>query len=112
MSRAPLFSVVDRLQAEGFQFALREGRPSVAPASKLNPEDRAFLTAHREALIFWLASPDPALEALCAGLTPEDARELREERAAILEFEAGFSRAEAEARASVELHPSQEKGAA
>lgn len=39
---------------------------------------------------------DPALEALCAGLSPEDAQVLREERAAILEFEAGMSRADAE----------------
>ncbi len=41
---------------------------------------------------------DPTLEALCAGLPPQDARALRQERAAILEYEAGFTRAEAERR--------------
>lgn len=112
MSRAPFFALVDRLQREGFQFALVESRPRVAPASRLDPKDRALLAAHREALVLWLASPDPALEALCAGLPLEDARDLREERAAILEFEAAFTRAEAEARATTELHPSQKGGTA
>ncbi|WP_005036558.1 hypothetical protein [Holophaga foetida] len=44
---------------------------------------------------------DPTLEALCSGLPPEDAQELREERAAILEHEAGLPRAEAERRAGI-----------
>ena len=39
---------------------------------------------------------DPTLELLCAGLPPRDALELREERAAILEFDGGFSREQAE----------------
>ena len=39
--------------------------------------------------------PDMALEALCECLPPADALDLREERAAILEFDAGFSRVEA-----------------
>jgi hypothetical protein len=42
---------------------------------------------------------DPTLEALSSGLPPEDARALREERAAILEHEAGFTKEEAEHRA-------------
>jgi len=42
------------------------------------------------------APSDEVLETLCAGLPPDDARELREERAAILEFEAGFTRGAAE----------------
>lgn len=44
---------------------------------------------------------DPTLEALCSGLPPEDAQALREERAAILEYEAGLSREEAERRAGL-----------
>ena len=44
---------------------------------------------------------DPALEALCSGLPPGDARDLRQERAGILEHEADFTRAEAERRAGV-----------
>ena len=39
---------------------------------------------------------DPTMEALCAGLPPDDARNLREERAGILEHEAGMSRDDAE----------------
>ncbi len=46
--------------------------------------------------------PDLALESLCAGLPPEDARALREERAAILEFDGGLSQVEAERRAGLE----------
>ena len=42
---------------------------------------------------------DPTLEALCSGLPQEDAQALREERAAILEHQAGMSREEAEHRA-------------
>lgn len=44
---------------------------------------------------------DSALEALCAGLPPYDALTLREERAAILEHEAGFTCDEAGARAGL-----------
>ena len=44
---------------------------------------------------------DEVLEALCAGLPPEDALALREERAAILEYEAGFTRDEANRRAGL-----------
>lgn len=39
---------------------------------------------------------DPTLEALCGGLVPQDALALRDERAGILEHQAGLSRAEAE----------------
>lgn len=46
-------------------------------------------------------TPDPTLEALCSGLPPEDAQALREERAAILEHEAGLTRTEAERRAGI-----------
>ena len=40
---------------------------------------------------------DPVLEALCADLDPEDAQALRDERAGILEYQAGFSREDSEA---------------
>ena len=52
------------------------------------------------------------------GATAEDRerlvalRDLWEERAGILEYEAGFTREEAEARAAAELMPSVAKGAA
>jgi len=47
------------------------------------------------------SSADPTLEALCAGLPEEEAQALREERAGILEYLAGFPRSEAEAVAKV-----------
>lgn len=46
---------------------------------------------------------DVALEDLCAGLPEEEALALREERAGVLEFLAGFSRAEAERRAGLRM---------
>ena len=52
-----------------------------------------------------VSSLDPTLERLCSGLPVEDIRDLREERAAILEYEAGFSRAKAEAKALEEIMP-------
>jgi len=39
---------------------------------------------------------DPTLEILCAGLPPDDAHGLREERAALMEFAGCLSRVEAE----------------
>jgi hypothetical protein len=44
---------------------------------------------------------DPNLDALCSGLPPADARDLREERAAILEHLAGLTRPDADRRAGV-----------
>jgi len=44
---------------------------------------------------------DATLEAFCAGLPPQDALDLREERAAILEHDAVLPRAEAERRAGL-----------
>ena len=40
---------------------------------------------------------DPVLEALCDDLDPEDAQALRDERAGILEYQAGFNREDSEA---------------
>ena len=48
---------------------------------------------------------DPGLDALCNFLPLADAVALREERAGILEYEAGFTRAEAEARAGITPRP-------
>ena len=45
---------------------------------------------------------DPILESLCSCLSPEDADELRQERAGIFEFEGGLTRAEAEQRAGLD----------
>lgn len=48
---------------------------------------------------------DAFLDALCAGLPPDDALALREERAGILEHLAGLDRAEAERRAGLGRPP-------
>jgi hypothetical protein len=44
---------------------------------------------------------DSTLEALCSGLPTDDAQDLREERAAFFEYEAGFPRREADLRAGL-----------
>lgn len=44
---------------------------------------------------------DPTLKPLLSGLPPEEAQALRAERAGIIEYEAGFTRAEAERRAGL-----------
>lgn len=51
----------------------------------------------------WLSTPppDPFLARLCLDLPHDEAQALREERAGILEHEAGFTREEAEARAGI-----------
>ena len=48
-----------------------------------------------------VGSRDEVLDVLCAGLPPQDAQDLREERAGILEYEAGFTRAVAERMAGL-----------
>ena len=80
--------LVRRLEQEGFRFALQDGRPRVAPASRMAMVDQEMLQSHRAELA----------EALL-----EDAQFLAQERAAILEFEAGFTRADAERLAGI--HP-------
>ena len=49
-----------------------------------------------------MISFDPTLESLCLNLSLEDADDLRQERAGILEHEAGLTRAEAEQRAGLD----------
>ena len=44
---------------------------------------------------------DPTLESFCATLSPEDADELRQERAAVFEIEGGMDRVTAEQRAGL-----------
>ena len=80
-----IWPLVRRLEREGFRFVLEAGHLRVGPASRLVQEDRQELQANREELV-------RALQ--------EDAQLLHEERAGILEFEAGFNRKDAERRAS------------
>jgi hypothetical protein len=91
-----IWPLVRRLEIAGFHFALEDGHLRVGPASKLPPEDRQVLQADRVELI-------QAIQ--------EDAQVLRVERAAILEYEAGFSRAEAERMAGLPSSPDLERNA-
>ena len=82
--------VLARLRQAGFTVALDDNELWINPISKLTPEQRAYIRAHKVLL----------LEELRAEHAPVDFdQDAFEERAAILEFEAGFSRDEAERRA-------------
>ena len=90
-------NVVAKMRQAGFIPALSPaGGLLIEPASKLTPEQRDFIRAHKVLLLEELrgeAANDAPL------VTAEFDQEAFEERAAILEFDAGFSREEAERRA-------------
>ena len=65
----------------------------------LPPDDMAQARALKADLLTLVE--DLELEARCAGTDPEEAAYLRKERAGVLEYEAGFSREEAELRAGM-----------
>lgn len=94
---------LDSLMLSGVCFFASGGRLFWHAPRTLADPDLAQAKALNAELIALVG--DPTLEALCDGLPPEDALDLREERAAILEFEAGFSRTEAEVRAGLLLLP-------
>ena len=90
-------NAVAKLRQAGFLPALSPaGGLLIEPASRLTPEQRTYIRAHKVLLLEELRAelapvlPEP--------LPPFD-QDAFEERAAILEFEAGFSRDEAERRA-------------
>jgi hypothetical protein len=89
------------LEARGVEFKTDGGRVFYRPASIVTTEELELIQSRKAELIFLLQARDPALEALCAGLSQADALDLRTERAAILEYEAGLSRVEAETRAGL-----------
>ncbi|WLT31125.1 hypothetical protein [Geothrix sp. PMB-07] len=80
-------------------FFAEEGRLFWHAPSQLRPEDLARALIFKAELIHLVE--DEALEALCAAVDPEEAADIREERAAVLEFEGGLSRMEAELRAGL-----------
>ncbi len=71
------------LRARGFRLGIADQALVVAPASRLTNEDRAVIRTHKASLVLLLASD----------------QEWFEERAGILEFDAGMTRTEAEAAA-------------
>jgi hypothetical protein len=89
------------LAGRGMEFMADGNRLRFRPVSVLGPEERLQLRNLKGEIILLLEAMDPSLEALCSTLKPEDAQDLREERAAILEHEAGMSREEAERRAGI-----------
>ena len=73
----------------------------IAPRHCLTPELRALLLRYKPALLEYLTSPTPL-----TGAEQADIEEALAERAAIYEFDAGMSRADAEdlARAAVRIY--------
>jgi hypothetical protein len=108
------------LQAQGLRLGLEaDGRLRVGPLSALSPSLRALIQAHKPALVQTLATAaTAALASSQAGQKPdpEDVAEFFEERAGILEHDAGMSRADAEAEAlrltvaRFRLHPGEDAG--
>lgn len=87
------------MRAKGALFFVREGRLRWFAPSTPAPEDLARAQTLKAELLALIG--DPELETRCAGADSEEAAYLREERAAILEHEAGLSPVEAELRAGL-----------
>lgn len=108
------------LQAQGLRLSLEpDGRLRVGPLSALSPSLRALIQAQKPALVQALATGATAAQKLPQagqGPDPEDVAEFFEERAGILEHDAGMSRADAEAEAlrltvaRFRLHPGEGAG--
>ena len=112
---------LEHLQGDGFTLSVNQSRLRVAPVSSLTPELRAGIVAHKAALLRLLAAPKPAEPnaeqyAVWRKQIMDGLRQLRdhdqaefyalceeiEERSAIMEFDGGLDRAEAERRAEWE----------
>jgi hypothetical protein len=81
--------VLAQVEGFGYRLGLRPGGLRLSGGTEPPPEVLALIQAHRDGLL--------------ALLVAEAERDLFEERAGILEFEAGFTRAEAERLAGLEL---------
>jgi hypothetical protein len=90
---------LETMRAKGICFFAQDGRLRWFASSSPNTDDLATARALKVELLGLLR--DTTLEAQCAGVDPEEAEYLRQERAAILEHEAGLSSAEAELRAGL-----------
>ena len=117
-------NAVAKMRQAGFLPALSPaGGLLIEPASKLTPEQRAYIRAHKVLLLEELraeiglqvgfseiAERFPVMPVMPepSPLTVAFDQDAFEERAAILEFEAGFSRDEAERRARALLDEEEE----
>lgn len=90
---------LDSMRYRGVCFFLQGGRLCWLAPSLLSLDEMAQARAIKAELVALLEYTE--LEARCAGTDLDDAKYLREERAAILEFEGNFHRAEAEMRAGL-----------
>lgn len=94
-------ALLSALAGRRVEFMADDGSLLFRPVSLITQEERAHLRDLKNECIRLLEAADPTLEALCSTLPSEDAEALREERAAILEHEAGLTRAEAERRVGI-----------
>lgn len=92
---------LNTLRAERIFFFALNGHLYWNAQSQPRPEVLALVRELKAELLAHLT--DAALESQCALMDPHEAIQLREERAAILEHEAGMHKLEAELRAG--LHP-------
>jgi hypothetical protein len=94
---------LEEMTRRGVELRTEGERILFRPAALLTAEDRDRLRALKSQLLNLLepGGLDLVLLALCASLPAEDAQDLREERAAILECEAGFTCADAERMAGI-----------
>jgi len=101
--RGEAIAFLEAITRLGVELRVEGERILFRPAAMLTAEDRQRLRDLKPQLMDILVpgTLDMKLLVLCAALPPMDAQDLREERAAILEFDAGMPRAEAECRAGV-----------
>ncbi len=101
-------TAIRKIEAAGYRLRLAGDALQVSPADRLTADQRAFIRAHKADLVAALEQPagaenllKPTVQAAQGhGIdAATDLEEWFEERAAILEYDAGFSRDEAERRA-------------
>lgn len=93
-------ALLHSFQAQGLRLSLEpDGRLRVGPLSALTPSLRALILANKPALVRTLLTIAQTPPLAGQGPDPEDVTEFFQERAGILEHDAGMSRADAEAEA-------------
>lgn len=106
MTRAlDALALLSALAGRGVEFVADGDRLRFRPVTGVSLDEKDQLRDLKGEVILLLKARDPALEALCSSQPPEEAQALREERAAIMEYGAGMTRAEAERRAGLLVEP-------
>jgi hypothetical protein len=104
------FDLIDHLAGRGIEIVVNGDQLRWrAPAGAMTDDDIALLREHKHAIVAAHRPTHPTPEAFDGWLDEQMERARRhdafEERAAILEYEAGMCRADAEAAAAAELNP-------